>query len=180
MKFQEAELESKENKLILSFDTADEAKQWTRVNDRVMGGLSKSELVFTSSGTALFRGNVSLENYGGFASVRTSPYPYQLGGYEGVALRVRGDGHCYQLRFRTDANLAGIAYRAGFDTVPNDWRVISIRFSDCIPTFRGRQVPNAPLLDGRLVQQIGFMIADKQKGLFQLEIDWVKAYKPAE
>jgi hypothetical protein len=173
-------LENKETKLILSFDTADETKRWVRVNDRVMGGLSQSELVFTSSGTALFQGNVSMQNYGGFASVRTSPYPYQLGGYEGVVLRVRGDGHRYRLRFRTDANLDGIAYQASFETVPDDWRVIHVRFSDCVATFRGRQVPNAPTLDGRLVQQIGFMIADKQEGSFLLEIDWVKAYKPAE
>jgi NADH dehydrogenase [ubiquinone] 1 alpha subcomplex assembly factor 1 len=173
-------LENKETKLILSFDTADETKRWARVNDGVMGGLSQSELVFTSSGTALFHGTVSLENYGGFASVRTSPYPYQLGGYEGVALRVRGDGHRYRLRFRTDDSYDGVAYQASFDTVTHDWRVIHIRFSDCMPTFRGRRVSNAPSLDSRLIQQIGFMIADKQEGPFQLEIDWVKAYKPAK
>ena len=178
--YKEAELENKETKLILSFDTAYETKRWTRANDGVMGGLSQSELVFTSSGTALFQGNVSLENYGGFASVRTSPYPYQLGGYEGIVLRVRGDGHRYRLRFRTDASYDGVAYQASFDTVTDDWRVIYVRFADCMPTFRGRRVSNAPSLDGRLIQQIGFMIADKQEGPFQLEIDWVKAYKPAK
>ena len=163
--------------LILSFDTADEATRWVRVNDGVMGGLSESELVFTPSGTAFFQGNVSLENYGGFASVRTVPYPYQLGGYEGVALCMRGDGHRYRLRFRTDANHDGIAYQASFDTFPDDWRVVRIRFADCTPTFRGQRVPDAPPLDSSLIQQIGFMIADKQQGPFQLELDWVKAYK---
>jgi len=166
-------------RLILSFGTADEARRWAEVNDSVMGGLSQSKLVFTPSGTALFQGNVSLENYGGFASVRTYPYPYQLGGYEGMALRVRGDGHRYRLRFRIDANYDGIAYQASFDTVPDEWCVIRVPFADCKPTFRGLRVPSAPPLDSRLIQQIGFMIADKQEGFFKLEIDWVKAYSLA-
>ena len=170
-------MESRSEQLVLSFDSAADSHRWASVNDGVMGGLSQSTLVFTSSGTALFSGTVSLENYGGFASVRTLPYPYRLGGYEGLSLRVRGDGHRYQLRLRTDAHLDGIAYQAGFDTVPDDWRAIRIRFADCTPTFRGRRVPDAPPLDGRLIEQIGFMIADKQEGRFQLEIDWIKAYK---
>ena len=172
-------MEGQAEKLILRFDAAADVDRWTSVNDVVMGGLSRSELVLTSRGTALFRGNVSLENYGGFASVRTSPYPYRLGGSEGVVLRVRGDGQRYQLRFRTDANWDGVAYQAGFDTVPDDWRLIRIRFADCTPIFRGRRVPDAPSLDGRLIQQIGLLIADKQAGPFQLEIDWIKAYKRA-
>lgn len=175
-------MESKANReeetLILSFDTADEAKRWAKVNDGVMGGLSDSELVFTPNGTALFQGNVSLKNYGGFASVRTVPFPYQLGGYEGVALRVRGDGHRYRLRFHTDPGYDGIAYQASFDTLPDEGRVVRVRFADCTPTFRGRQVPSAPPLDSRLIQQIGFMIADNQEGPFRLEIDWVLPYKP--
>ena len=74
-------------------------------------------------------------------------------------------------------DMDGIAYQAGFDTVPDDWRAIRIRFADCRPTFRGRRMPDAPPLDGQLIQQIGFMIADRQQGRFQLENDWIRAYK---
>ncbi len=169
--------EEGEEKLVLGFGSEDEAQRWVIVNDGVMGGLSHSRLTVTPGGTAVFQGKVSLENYGGFASVRTRPYPYQLGGYEGVVLRVRGDGHRYQLRFRTDANYDGVAYQASFDTVPDEWRVIRVRFAECTPTFRGRRVLGAPPLDGEMIQQIGFLIADKQAGPFRLEIDWVKAYR---
>ena len=47
-----------------------EKKYWTIVNDGVMGGLSSSEIIETEEKTLIFSGLVSLENNGGFASVR--------------------------------------------------------------------------------------------------------------
>ena len=63
--------------------------------------------------------------------------------------------------------------------MPDQWLLVRIPFADCRPTFRGRRVPDAPPLDGDLIEQIGLMIADKQGGAFQLEVDWIKAYKRA-
>lgn len=44
--------------------------QWYVVNDNVMGGVSNSSMVFTENETLVFKGRVSLDNNGGFASVR--------------------------------------------------------------------------------------------------------------
>lgn len=148
-----------------------------RVNDGVMGGLSQSEMSFTPHGTALFEGIVSLENYGGFASVRTYPLDFELDGYEGLAVRVKGDGRRYKLRLRTDDRVDGTAYETEFDTKADTWITFQAPFRALVPTFRGRRVRLAPQLEGTAVRQIGFMIADKKAGPFQLEIDWVKAYK---
>ncbi|HBM53372.1 MAG TPA: NADH:ubiquinone oxidoreductase, partial [Deltaproteobacteria bacterium] len=41
------------------------------VNDVVMGGVSRSQLSLSSTGTLLFEGNISLDYGGGFASVRS-------------------------------------------------------------------------------------------------------------
>jgi hypothetical protein len=60
-------------KLITDFQSADERKNWRIVNDVVMGGISKSEFVILDNAIAVFRGTLSLENNGGFASVRTFP-----------------------------------------------------------------------------------------------------------
>ena len=48
-----------------------------------------------------------------------------------------------------------------------------------MPTFRGHRLRNAPPLDSAQIRQIGFTIADKQAGPFQLETDRISAYKSA-
>ncbi|MGD1912957.1 MAG: CIA30 family protein, partial [Rivularia sp. (in: cyanobacteria)] len=55
---------------------------WGAVDDVVMGGVSQSNIKL-SSGKALFSGNVSTENSGGFASVRTKNFDpsFNLSGY---------------------------------------------------------------------------------------------------
>jgi monofunctional biosynthetic peptidoglycan transglycosylase len=144
---------------------------WRAVNDGVMGGLSQSLLRATDDGTVVFMGVVSLENNGGFASVRTSLDETDLSEYAGLAVRVFGDGKRYRLRLRTDDRFDGIAYQATFETTGDVWQLVEIPFVSFVPTYRGRTVRDAPLLDTTKIHQIGFMIADKQKGPFRLEIE---------
>ena len=167
---------AQEGKLLFDFGGRDEAELWAKVNDGVMGGLSQSEMSFTAEGTAVFRGTLSLENYGGFASVRARPQAYDLGGYEGLAVRVKGDGHRFKLRIRTDDRFDGPAYQADFDTEAGTWITVYAPFDAFVPTFRGRRLLDMPPLDGGRIRQIGFLVADKQEGPFRLEIDWIKAY----
>ena len=57
--------------------------RWMVVNDGVMGGVSRSTIRRGDDvGTAVFEGTLSLENNGGFASVRT---PIEPGVLEGAA-----------------------------------------------------------------------------------------------
>ena len=161
---------------LFDFERLDEVQRWVKVNDGVMGGLSQSEMAFTLEGTAVFSGNVSLQNYGGFASVRSHPQAYALGDYDGLDMRVKGDGHRFKVRLRTDDRMDGPAYQADMDTQSGVWIVVHVPFAAFVPTFRGRILSDAPALDSSLVRQIGFMIADKQEGPFRLEIDWIKAY----
>mgnify|MGYP003905390875 CR=1 FL=1 len=53
---------------------------WSAVNDDVMGGVSTSQFQRLTNGGAVFSGVVSLENNGGFASVRSSPVRENLNG----------------------------------------------------------------------------------------------------
>jgi monofunctional biosynthetic peptidoglycan transglycosylase len=94
--------QSMSEKTIFEFESNNEAEQWISVNDGVMGGVSQGQMRFTDQGTALFSGALSLENNGGFASVRTYPQQYDLEGYAGLAIRIKGDGRRYKLRIRTD------------------------------------------------------------------------------
>lgn len=58
------------------------------------------------------RGRVSTDNSGGFVSVRCKNYEplLPLAGYEGLALRVKGNGLRYKCIIRTDTNWDGIGY----------------------------------------------------------------------
>ena len=59
-------------KLIFNFDNLAEVQQWRTIDDVVMGGVSQSVIKAGSQGTVLFTGTVSLENFGGFASVSST------------------------------------------------------------------------------------------------------------
>ena len=56
---------------LFDFTGAEGAKDWQTVNDGVMGGVSEGKFKITDKKTLEFFGTLSLENNGGFASVRT-------------------------------------------------------------------------------------------------------------
>lgn len=148
---------------------------WFAVNDGVMGGRSSSVMRRSSDGSAVFTGNLSLENNGGFASVRTELPVGSLAGFSRLVIRVRGDGKRYQMRLRTSTAFDGIAYGASFETVADEWKVVAIPLSSFEPSFRGYRPRNAAPLDAAEVRQIGIMLTDKQEGPFRLEIEWIGA-----
>lgn len=141
---------------------------WYEVNDGVMGGLSQSLAEYTDEGDLRFSGVVSFENNGGFASIRNNAGFLQLEGSDGIRLRVKGDGKKYQFRVRTSRQFDGVSYKNAFETVKGKWIVLKLKWSDFSATFRGRKVPNAPKLSPEAIEQIGFLIADKQEGAFEL------------
>jgi monofunctional biosynthetic peptidoglycan transglycosylase len=171
----ETDVSMQEPVTIIDFSTAD-TSSWSRINDGVMGGVSRSDIRRTDRGTGLFSGVLSLENNGGFASVRTSIGSVDLEGRDGLEARVLGDGRTYQLRLRTDDRFDGVAYRAEFATEAGEWIVVRIPFAAFEPTYRGRILRDRGPLDPSRIRQLGFMLADKTPGPFSLEIDRVLAW----
>jgi|GEM_PF-4575400 len=51
---------------------------------------------------------------------------------------------------------------------------ISLPVKDFQPTFRGSVYPEYGTIETEDLQQIGFLIAGKQKGDFALEVDWIR------
>lgn len=160
---------------IVDFSAEPETNEWFVVNDGVMGGISSSEMRH-ADGTGTFEGQLSLANNGGFASVRIRLLDVDLSAAKGIALRVRGDGREYQLRFRTDDGFDGIAYRATFQTVDGEWAVVTIPIETFLPTYRGRVLTDVDALDPGSIRQLTFMVADNREGPFRIEIEWVKAF----
>ena len=74
------------------------AEPWRAINDGVMGGISAGRMVQTEAGLR-FEGELSLENNGGFASVRRV-VEADLAETGGVLLKLRGDGRTYKVSLR--------------------------------------------------------------------------------
>ncbi len=159
--------------VLLDFDRDADAALWTPVNDGVMGGVSSSSFTQASPGVARFAGAVSLENFGGFASVRTSPCAWETAGTTAFVLRVRGDGHTYKFTLRTDDRFDGIQYQSHFTPPAGEWSDVELPVESFAPTFRGRRIPLVPKLDPGRVRALGLMISDRQAGPFELLVDWI-------
>lgn len=153
--------------------------EWFNVDDGVMGGVSSSRLEKRGEAGASFVGTVSLENNGGFASVRGRMGRTDLSSHAGIALRVRGDGKTYGLRLRTDDGFDGLSYAASFETETGRWQEVRIPFDRFVPTFRGRVISEADPLDPSRIHQLGLIISDRQEGDFRLDLDWIGAWSSA-
>ncbi|NNF51916.1 MAG: CIA30 family protein [Gammaproteobacteria bacterium] len=167
-------VDASETKTLFSFDNPGEG-QWLSVNDTVMGGRSDSGLVIRN-GILHFSGNLSLENNGGFTSIRHD-LPIDLSARTGIRLRVKGDGRSYQLRLQTDSRYFGrpVAFSGTFKTVEGEWTEVEVAFDELQASFRGRQLDEYSF-DPAKIEVIGILLGDYNPGPFHLEIDRMIAF----
>ncbi len=156
--------------VLAEFNSAETIKDWFIVNDGVMGGISQSRFYFDDEGYAVFKGTVSLENNGGFASVRSQFDPVEVHAYSSLVLRIKGDGKRYQFRIKP-TGYERQSYISYFET-SGDWEIITLSLNKMYPTFRGRRL-NLPNFPGEQLAEIAFLIGNKKAESFQLEIDWI-------
>ena len=151
---------------------------WMIVNDGVMGGISESRLSLDQQGFLVFEGRVSLDYGGGFASVRSILNRLDADPYDGILIRFKGDGKRYQLRLRLRQGdrMDGVAYSRHFETKTGEWEEVFLPFHSFQASYRGRRLPDYPMLDTRRISQLGLMISDKQEGNFRLEVQRITLY----
>lgn len=157
-------------RVLFDFRDPDAATAWHAIDDRVMGGISRSTLRSDPAGHAVFEGTVSLERNGGFASVRSSPADRGLPGARTVALELRGDRKSFKLSLLSDDGFDSLNYQAGFTPVGDEWQTLQIPLAAFRATFRGREVPGAPPLDPSRIRQVGLLVAGRQEGPFSLQV----------
>jgi hypothetical protein len=160
-------------KTLFTFDTDTEAR-WQVVNDGVMGGRSQG-FVAIEDGTLRFTGTLVTRG-GGFTSVRTDR-SLDLEGYAGVELRVRGNGRTFEVEVADQVRFRGrpVSRRAPFAT-SEEWAIVRVPFRALRATIFGQPV-TVPPLELPSVQRVGLYILDGQDGPFQLEVDWMRAYR---
>lgn len=154
---------------LLDFSSSETVQMFRVINDVVMGGASTSRL--SSTGAAMvFEGDVSLENNGGFASLRGPVrFPAESAA---LLLTVRGDGQRYKLTLKLDDNTSTAQYQAAF-VAPREWQTLRFKPTDFAASFRGRAV-SAPIVRLVDVQYVGLLISDKQSGAFRIELKGIR------
>lgn len=155
-----------------SFPSAEAVSEWFVVNDTVMGGVSSGRLEW-ENGALVFTGDLSLDNNGGFASIR-SPFldPAVMVAWaerDGLMVEVGGDGRTWTMEVRTDLGdggwISAIPTSAGqVNTVDVPWASFQpvTRFLDPRPA-------TVPLDPARIVS-VAFYLVDGIEAPFRLEL----------
>ena len=162
---------------LFAFASPDVAGGWQAVNDGVMGGVSDGRFRITERQTLEFYGTLSLENNGGFASVRSRPRTLGLQTGDTLVARVRGDGREYQLNLYVSGRMRAFSYRAPVQTRSGEWIDVAVPLDRFEATSFGRVLRGEGPVDPRSVTSIGFLLAEKTPGPFLLEVAWVKVLR---
>ena len=161
----------KEAKFIADFKTKETSLSWNIVNDGVMGGVSRGEAYVTSESCLFFTGSISLENNGGFSSIRSFGQGFDLSDWSGIEVRVKGDGRKYYFTSRSGR----FDFWHPMETKKDEWITIRIPFRSFYATTFGRRIPGIRL-NSKSVSSFGIMLFDKKDGPFTIELDYIKAY----
>ena len=164
--------------MALTFDNPNEQQRWYAVDDGVMGGVSQSTFSVTDN-EGCFHGEVSLENGGGFASVRREPNGFEptLADAWGVALTVRGDGRTYQLRLKSTSLGNASAYRVKFTPSQDAWETLHFSWDTFEAVRRGTVLSDVPAVTPSEIHQLGFLIADRTAGPFRLQVSCIESVR---
>ena len=159
------------SKLIFDFNKEADIQKWNIVDDVVMGGRSSSQFNIDSNGFGVFEGNISLENNGGFSSVRYQFEKTKVSDDTKIKIRVKGDGKNYQFRVKNKFRNY-YSYITTFSTT-TEWQYIEIPLKDMYPSFRGR-ILNQPNFSHDFIEEIVFLIGNKKNENFKLLIDKIE------
>ena len=157
-----------QSQIIFDFDRNSNANEWRIIDDVVMGGRSNGKFRIDNDGNGVFSGIVSLDNNGGFSSVRYQFDKIKTTKDSRVTIRLKGDGKEYQFRIKDNRN-AYYSYITSFKTT-GEWENIVINLKDLYPSFRGRTL-DAPNYAANSFEEIVFLIGNKKNEPFKLILD---------
>lgn len=153
---------------IFDFNENSSLTNWNIVDDVVMGGRSDGNFRINNDGHGEFFGKVSIENNGGFSSIRYNFKKIDSHNYSKFVLRLKGDGKNYQFRVK-DNTYNRYSYISEFKTT-GEWQTIEIPYNKMYASFRGYRL-DIPNFKGDQMQEIAFLISNKKQEEFRLLID---------
>lgn len=156
---------------IIVFDKNTNTNNWYIVNDGVMGGLSTSTININNTGKAVFSGEVSTKNNGGFAMTRL-PLSIKLDDKKSkLVIKLKGDGKKYQFRIKSNRTQY-FWYVQSFQTSTKT-EEIQLNLNDFYASFRGYKL-NLDNFSANTIKEIAILIGNKMDENFSLEIEKIK------
>ena len=112
----------------------------------------------------------TLANNGGFTSIQLNTTAKLAEDKKFIVLRVKGDGKRYEFRLKSEISQYA-SYVHQFAT-SGEWENIRLTISEFYPQLMGRKL-NIPNFNFGNIEQLSFLIANKQEEDFELLIDWI-------
>lgn len=169
---------------LFDFVSDDSLAGWSVVNDTVMGGVSSGQLSLVD-GALIFSGELSLDNNGGFASVRsplidssisesstqstTQGQDLTWADRAGPRIMVQGDGRTWTVEIRTDDESGGWIATLPTSSATVSDVVIPWTSFEPVTRFLDPRQTDEPLDPSRVVS-IAFYLVDGIEGPFRLGI----------
>ena len=157
--------------IIFDFNKNSSISNWVVVDDVVMGGRSTGNFKLNKDGNGVFYGNVSLDNNGGFSSLRHGFNKLNIEKFKTLVLKIKGDGKNYQFRIKHKSSDYA-SYITSFSS-SGEWQEIEIPINSMYPSFRGRKL-DEPNFSHESIEEITFLIANKKNEDFMLIIDKIE------
>ncbi|MEL6254408.1 MAG: CIA30 family protein [Bacteroidota bacterium] len=151
-----------------------DGRNWRVINDGVMGGLSQGSAYLTEEGLN-FQGRISLDNNGGFASLRSPYQNFDLSSFKEVLIRYRAKG--LKLGFRLELNRAFYLpyFKTDLQTSEGEWITQMLPLKEFEEYRLGKQTgPTITNPELARIIRIGFVCAEKKEGDFEIEIDFIE------
>lgn len=158
----------------IDFGKNGNAQDWTIINDGVMGGLSRGEGYFTDS-SLVFQGEVSLDNNGGFASLRSAYQDFDLSAFEKVVIRCKSKGVQFAFTMNIHRQFYLPSFKKRIHTPSDDWQTIELPLKEFYAYRLGNQLDyKLNNKDLKQIIRLGFITDEKQYAPFEFEIDYLE------
>ena len=159
-------------------NSAEKNQEWKLLSDNIMGGVTKSKIEYTNN-SVLLTGNISLDNYGGFSSIKTKYKSVDLSKYNGIKIKFKSTNQKFAFTLEDNQNWTQPNYKREFSSKKEDtWEEVIIYFKDFQEIVIGETTGN--MMKSKSLKNIvrmGIMTYEKKEGSFSLEVDYIEFIK---
>jgi hypothetical protein len=159
-------------------NSAGKNQEWILLSDNIMGGVTKSKIEYTTN-SVLLSGNISLDNYGGFSSIKTKYKSVDLSKYNGIKIKFKSTNQKFAFTLEDNQDWTQPNYKREFSSKKDDtWEEVIIYFKDFQEIVIGE--PTGNMMKSKSLKNIvrmGIMTYEKKEGPFSLEVDYVAFIK---